>query len=997
MPEPVLPPKYKYLADLGQGSSGAVFLVQNTQTGKENAFKWFHPDTSLVDAFHAEVRALSRLSHPRIVQLRDHGMWQDRPFLVFDHIRGPTLDAYLTPKVPDTNKALIKRCVLILQLLGAVEHLHAAGLVHRDLKPGNIMVESPQLATIKLLDFGFVRLRDGSHEKALQGLGTLGYAAPEQVRHFDLSNEQSDLFSVGVILYECLTGEKPFQDWNDLFGNQPPAAPHAVNPIIPEKLSRFMLTLIDRDPFRRPHSAQAAADSLDGLLFPEATTVDLTGFDKPFHETDWLAHAEQCLSPSLPLSAQSQRHLDAETGGNPALVREYLSCLARAGCIQRTFGEMQLSPDQPFEDGWRQTPHACFAPITRLSAEGRNLLQAAAVLGDPGTVEALAFLTEASESAVKEQLSSLTDQGLLSWDAQTNNVHFPAHRVALHCQATATDANRRQLHMQAFRYKKDHAPPAVLACHLNAAGQAGQAWHYYLTAATRAHEQRKRGEAADLLVKALGLNHAPPQEDLSRAADLLLACGRPNKAFALLDRIEENMTQPLPAAHLLMRGNAERLCGKLKAAYNTLSRADTRTTRKMDISVHLKILSSLGACCRSLDHLKEAETTYQAMLKDARQATQAGHIIEALHGLGLVAKAGHRLADAEALLAEAVAEARQHGDTPRAAIALNNLGNVLRARHKHEDAAACFREALAARQTLGDIRGLAITYNNLAQQAIEQGDLPQALKAITESYHRFLETGDLKGQAISLGNRGMFLGLAGQLDPSMASLARANRLAKRMGDTAHAQETALALAQITLLRDEAKAGQILKRLLSDPPPVPDRLAAMAHNTLARLYAHQKDMEKALAESRSAQALLTDDDAPEDRSEVLAAQAEILSATGRMEDALAMAKEAYALVKTGASPFSRGHAARLLGWLWFSKGPTWADKAEKYLTEAVNVLSAAGTRYELAQAKAAMAYFMVCIGDEKNGAALAREALAAFEAMGTPRALKDINELLKEVL
>jgi serine/threonine protein kinase len=216
--------RYKLIQELGRGSYGVVWRAQQLDSGQNVAIKTLLPqaflDPEIPERFDREIQLVSRLKHPNIVALHDHGQHNGLLYMAIEFIEGRSLGELIRKDAPLPAAQVIS---LMRQILGALGHAHAAGIVHRDLKPENILLQRPDPAagrmgeTVKVLDFGIAKLirsaRDGAEFKTLTQsghvLGTPHYMSPEQIvgDHID---HRTDLYAIGIILYELLTGTHPF-------------------------------------------------------------------------------------------------------------------------------------------------------------------------------------------------------------------------------------------------------------------------------------------------------------------------------------------------------------------------------------------------------------------------------------------------------------------------------------------------------------------------------------------------------------------------------------------------------------------------------------------------------------------------------------------------------------------------------------------------------------------------------------------------------------------
>ncbi len=272
---------YKILAQIGAGGMGAIYRAQDTRLGRDVAIKLLHPtykaDRELLRRFELEARTIGDLNHPNLVTLFDVGSWEERPYLVMELLTGQSLRQALAGKPMAT-----RRTVEIVRAVA--EGLHAAhgkGIIHRDLKPENIFI--CQDRRVKVLDFGLAKLwrrpdlTPAVDERTLalveanstqvgMILGTLGYMSPEQIRGKALDG-RSDLFALGIVLWELLTGTRPFQGesqveimYQVLEGELPDLDPALkVSPL----LERIVRTCLSKDPDLRFHTAHDLIFALD--------------------------------------------------------------------------------------------------------------------------------------------------------------------------------------------------------------------------------------------------------------------------------------------------------------------------------------------------------------------------------------------------------------------------------------------------------------------------------------------------------------------------------------------------------------------------------------------------------------------------------------------------------------------------------------------------------------------------------------------------------------
>ena len=256
---------FKIEQRLGAGSSGVVYLATDTSLSRKVAIKILRP--SLGDAakarFLTEAKATAAMDHPNVVSIYQVGIQNGLAFIAMKWTAGETLAARLNSEVALSECEIRKICSQIALGLSAA---HDNGLIHRDIKPANIWLESAT-GDVKILDFGLVRAADENLSLTLTGMlaGTPSYMSPEQSRGGDI-DARSDLFSLGCVLYQMLTGKLPFQGSNVLsmlqaIQNDHPTHPQDIDSDAPGELAALAMSLLQKAPGARPPSAAAVSEA----------------------------------------------------------------------------------------------------------------------------------------------------------------------------------------------------------------------------------------------------------------------------------------------------------------------------------------------------------------------------------------------------------------------------------------------------------------------------------------------------------------------------------------------------------------------------------------------------------------------------------------------------------------------------------------------------------------------------------------------------------------
>ena len=274
--------RYELLSELGRGTSGVVYKMHDPKLDRPVAMKILRPElvsleesgVGLKERFRQEAVAAARLTHPGIVAVHDLGEAQGRPFMVMEYIEGGTLaDRQLGGQPLPLSDAV----GIVLQVCAALDYAHRHGVVHRDIKPRNILVGP---GVTKVTDFGTARILGASHTQTGTMMGTPAYMSPEMVRGRAAADPRSDLFSLGVVLYETLTGVNPFNA-ADLAAvlyrivniDAPPA--HRHNAELPVALDRVLRHALAKEPEARYATATDFADALRATVAGEQRTWTL--------------------------------------------------------------------------------------------------------------------------------------------------------------------------------------------------------------------------------------------------------------------------------------------------------------------------------------------------------------------------------------------------------------------------------------------------------------------------------------------------------------------------------------------------------------------------------------------------------------------------------------------------------------------------------------------------------------------------------------------------
>jgi len=257
--------KYEIVDELGRGGMGIVYKAFDPGIGRTVALKLMSEqlarDTEFRERFLREARGAGILQHPNIVTVHELGEWQGAPFIAMEFLQGSSLEDILKN---EKTMPLGKRLDIVAQVCRGLDYAHARGIVHRDIKPANVMVTTDGVA--KVVDFGIARLADQKLTNTGHVLGTVSYMSPEQLQGKTLDG-RSDIFAVGVMLFEALTSVLPFAAndtgaaiTNTLFRQPPSLSNFLAN--YPKELDDVMGKCLAKDPAERFQAAGELADRL---------------------------------------------------------------------------------------------------------------------------------------------------------------------------------------------------------------------------------------------------------------------------------------------------------------------------------------------------------------------------------------------------------------------------------------------------------------------------------------------------------------------------------------------------------------------------------------------------------------------------------------------------------------------------------------------------------------------------------------------------------------
>lgn len=266
----VLSNRYEIVAKIGDGGMSLVYSAKDTLLNRLVAVKvlreQYANDREFLERFHREAQAAASLSHPNVVNVYDVGTVNETPFIVMEYVEGKNLSEIIREQERLSPDYAVK---IVLQICSALAHAHKYKIVHRDIKPHNILITGDN--QVKVTDFGIAAVSSMSITQTGVVLGSVLYFSPEQARGTKVDH-LSDLYSLGIVMYEMLTGRVPFRADTPISTalkhiQDLPKPPSQLNPDIPADLERIILKLLAKKPEERFQSAQELSRALEKLEF----------------------------------------------------------------------------------------------------------------------------------------------------------------------------------------------------------------------------------------------------------------------------------------------------------------------------------------------------------------------------------------------------------------------------------------------------------------------------------------------------------------------------------------------------------------------------------------------------------------------------------------------------------------------------------------------------------------------------------------------------------
>jgi len=976
-PGAVLGQRYEILRVLGQGGMGAVYKARDREVNRDIALKVIRPDlagnSSILERFKQELVLSHQVTHRNVVRIYDLGDADGMKFITMEYIEGNDLRSIVLEKKKFAPEEAVD---IMLQVCRALEAAHGVGVIHRDLKPQNIMRDNS--GRVVVMDFGLARLIESNGMTQTGALvGTMEYMSPEQALGSAL-DQRSDLFTLGLIFYELLTGKMPFAADSALASlikrTQERAAPVSQHDkTIPAALTNIVTKCMERDPKLRYQNAAELIRDLEAWQGKRAgATLHFPMSQRPWGQTipwHWVGGVLAVLvlaAVGFLLRSKLTSHDTAPTG--PVVSVAVLPLKNASGdpsddWLGATISEM-LTTDMGQSASLRMVPSDRVNQILHdLRIEPRTTM-------DPDSLRRVAEFTT-SDHVVWGQYAKLGDE--IRIDATLRDLKEQRNFLLKTNAANEKDLPKvlQQL-AESVEKNLSLAPDTIKelkAKSLRPSSESVQALRYYnegiqfLRQAKFAEAQKsfqaatqqdgnfalayaKRGqayanlgyanEAEQATRKAVDLSdNLPPQEKYLISAIHYQTINDNQKAIDAYEAVA-NVLPDDPDVRFAL-GDLHNIIGsfdKARANYDRLLARDPKYIEGLYGRASVEISS--GNSQNALEYLNRALSLSIELGNTYEQS-------RLLYGLGVAYGTLSKPEDALRSYENALAIQRKLDAKRDIAMTLNGIGQIDDALGKSADASKSFEEALSLRRELGNKRDVGDTLLDFANFYETRGQNEKALNMLKESLQIQREVGNQPYQAVCLNNIGMNYADEGRYEDALTYLTQGAELREKLKDPGEIADSNFSMAEIL-----TKLGQYdqalprymkaleLWRGLSDK-----RHVAYASYGLGNLFEQQGRLGAALDAKKEAVNTIREVQDQVETAEMLGGYAESLGILGRIQDAEKTATEAVDLARQVKNQQFIGQNLNSLADMFFYRGDL--QQAAIHYQQALEVASKAGSR------------------------------------------------------
>ncbi|MEP6568984.1 MAG: tetratricopeptide repeat protein [Acidobacteriota bacterium] len=800
--------KYRIIAQLGEGGMGVVYLAEHTTIGKRVAMKFLSTTTKEYRArFLREARAVSALNHPNIATVFDYGETEDcQPYIVMELVEGEPLNE----KLRDGSLPLPEAVRIVSSIAEALGEAHRKGVVHRDVKPSNVIVTAR--GQVKVLDFGLVKqiseqtsLAGGPDQKTLPStrtrsdviVGTPLYLSPEQATGKTIDG-RSDLFALGAVLYECITGQSAFGGGSVIeIGAQvihvTPTLPSKLNDYIPAELDRITMKAIEKKIEARYQSADELIEELQRVL----PTLESDGY-RTGRSTESLGSVRTGSASALTTLIEPFRRPGPNLG---------IFILAIVGVALLSWGIIHWWKPTPYRpnnvaQGWYDKGTDALRNGAFLQASGA-LEQATATddrfaLAHARLAEAwseLDYADKAKDEMLRVQSLAPDRSRLAASDAlylqainATVSRDFPG-AVKAYVELVRLSPNEPRVYVDLGRaYEKSEEPKEASESYLEATKRDPQYATAYLRLGSLYARQLDQANAiaafdrAETIYRALGNFEGQAEVSFQRGF-LFDQTGRLAEARQQLERaLELAKTTNNDYQHvrtLQKLGDVEVDANNLPEARKYMLEAIMLAQAKNIDNLVKRGFVDLGNTFLAEAKYPEAEENYQQSLKLSSQQKDQRNAARARLSLASLAERQSKSDQVIAYVEQALPFYQQGGYRKEMLQALSLYGRAKVQKGEYDGAGQTFEQELQLAQQLGDQAQAGLAHSDLGLLMLKRSRHVEALQHLEETYKIAQSLGTKKNVIFSLIDRANVLWRLGRYEEARVALNEAAPVAAR--------------------------------------------------------------------------------------------------------------------------------------------------------------------------------------------------------------------------
>ena len=737
---------YRIIEKLGVGGMGVVFVAEDTQLARKVAIKFLSTlDKPYRARFLREARAVSKLSHPNIATVFEYGETPEgQPYIVMELVKGKTLHDLLN----EGSLSLLQSVHVVSSVAEALQEAHQSGIVHRDVKPSNVVINERD--QVKVLDFGLAKLLDEQVETEDGGtigallatrtqsnvvVGTPLYLSPEQATGKAVDG-RSDLFALGALLYECMTGQSAFSGSSAIeIGAQiihvNPPQPSSINPVVTKELDRITMKALEKNVTKR---YQTAAEMLEDLQKVEAT-LTRDSHHRPLRTNRGLGHTREIRQSALTTIAETIRR------PRLSLATFAVAILVVGFAVWAVVRWWKPAPYKPSAEAQAWFDRGADALRDGAFWQAKKALEKA-VETDPKFALAHAYLAEASSEL--DYFDSAKDQLVRVSSLVPNRQQLPRDQE-LYIEAVTASVTR------------DFA--AAITAYEEIASMKNNDARAYVDLGRAYERNEDLDKAIENYVKAAGLNGEYATAYLragvcyNRKSDFASATAAFDKAQSLFKALgnAEGVTEVFRQRGVQLRGRGkfEEANEQFQHALET-SRATGNEFQQISALLELSFLSfSRGLTADAESYANQAVEFAQ---KRQLENLAVGGLIE----VGNAHKAKGDFVDAEKYYKQAIEFAQLNKGRRREATAKLNLGGMYINQLRTDEGLALVEQAYTFFQQNNYRRQMTISLSEIARANRRKGNYDAALNALQQKLQLAQQTGDQPEIAFTYGDIGSF-------------------------------------------------------------------------------------------------------------------------------------------------------------------------------------------------------------------------------------------------